>query len=117
MQKVDYRRAFAQEFRVRYHVETRWVHAVAMQHPANPLVGINGHRAFLHDHLVCAHGTGDGGNHSLDIREVGRAGISLWSADCNKYGFAFRYRRGKIAGRSEEHTSEPSHLGISYAVF
>ena len=77
MQKVGDGRAFAQEFGVRDHIEVLRVHAAAVQHAPYPLVGVDRHGAFFHDHFVTVDGACNLGDHSLDIGKVGGAGIAL----------------------------------------
>ena len=59
MQKIDDGRAFAQKLGIRDHIEALRVHAMAVQHAPNPLVGVNRHRALFHDHLVTVDGAGN----------------------------------------------------------
>ncbi len=92
MQEVDDGRAFAQELGVRDHVEALRVDAVAVQHAANPLVGVDRHRALFHDDLVAVDGAGNLGDHGLDVGEVGGAGVALGGAHGDEDGFA-RARR------------------------
>jgi hypothetical protein len=52
MQEVNDGRAFAEELGIRDHVEVLRGYTMAMQHPADPLVGVDRDRAFFHDDLV-----------------------------------------------------------------
>src|ERR1700693_5556701 len=96
MQKIEDGRAFAQEFGVRYHVEVAGIDAVAIKHPADPLVGVDRNRALLHDYLVAGDGTGNLRYHGLDIGEVSCARFTLRSAYGNENGLALLHCAGKV---------------------
>ena len=74
------------------------VYAMAMEHAANPIVGVNRHGAFFHDDFVIVDGAGNLSYHGLDVREVGGAGVALGSAHGDEDGFALLDSAGEIAG-------------------
>ncbi len=78
----------AEELRVRHDIEVFRRDAVAQQHAANPLIGIDRHRALFDNHLIAADRAGDGGDDGFDIRQVGGARVALWCAHGDEDGVA-----------------------------
>ena len=105
MQKVHDGRAFPQKLGVREHVEALRVHAAAVQHAPDPLVGIDRHRALFNDHLVPVDGAGNLRDHRLDVGEVGGARIALRRADGDENSLALLHGASQI-GR-EGHAAPP----------
>ena len=88
MQEVNDGRAFAQELGIGNDIEPGGVHAMAVKDTANPLVGVDRHRALFDDHLVAGDGARNLRDHRFNVRQVSRAGVSLRCADRDEDGFA-----------------------------
>ena len=71
---------------------------MAVENATNPLVGVNRHRAFLHDHLVAADAAGNLRDHGFYIREVGGASVALGGADGDEDGLAVFDGPAQIGG-------------------
>ena len=80
MKKVLDRRALAQELGIRSHVKERPRHAIALDGAADPVVGVDRHRALLDDDLVGVDGAGNLAGHRVDIGQIGIAGLALRGA-------------------------------------
>jgi len=76
---------------------------MAMQHAANPVVGVNRHGAFFHDYLVTTDGAGNLRDDGLHVRQVGGAGVALRSADSDEDSLALFDGAAQVAG--EFHTA------------
>ena len=101
VQKIFDRRAFTQEFRVRDHVEALRLYSMAMQHAANPVVGVNRNRALLHDHLVAFDGARNLRHHRLNVGQVGGSAVALRRAHRNEHRLALLHGLAQV--RSERH--------------
>ena len=98
MQKIHDRRAFAQKLGVRDHVEALRIHAMAVQHAPDPVVGVDRNRALLHDHLVAVDGAGNLCHHGLDVGQVGGAAVALRRAHGDEHGLALLHGLAQIGG-------------------
>ena len=98
MQKIDDRRAFAQELGVRNHIELFLIDAVPVQHAANPVVGVDRNGALLHDHLVALDRARNLRHHSLNVGKVRCAAIALWRAHGDEDGLALFHGLCQIRG-------------------
>src|ERR1700761_5220515 len=76
VEKILDRGAFAKEFGVRRYVEEGSRNTIPFNRASNPVIGVNRHRALLHDDLVGVDGTGDLAGHSVDIRKISVAGFA-----------------------------------------
>ena len=99
MQKVDNRSAFAQKLRIGNHVEALRMDAMAVQHAADPLVGVDRHSALFYDYLVAPDGTCNLGDHGLDIRQICGASITLGGADGYENSLARFHCGTQIGGK------------------
>ena len=53
---------------------------MTVEDAANPIVGVDRHRTFFHDHLVAVDGAGNLRDHGLDVGKIGGAGVALGCA-------------------------------------
>ena len=100
MQEVRDGGAFAKDLGVGDHVEEFACDAVALDHAANPLVGIDGHGRLFHDHLISGERTGDLAGDRFDIGEVGIASLGLRRADRDEDGLALARGLGQIGHKT-----------------
>ena len=107
MQKLIDRRAFAQKFGVRDDIELLRLHAMAVQHTANPFAGMDRHRTLFHNHLVAVDGAGNLRDHGLDIRKVGGAVLALRRAHGDEDGLAALDGCAQIGGKAHAALAVP----------
>ena len=88
MKEVDDGGSFAKELRVGDDVEEIAVDAIAFDGASNPLIGVDGNRAFFDDDLVTGDGAGNLAGDGFHIGEVGVAGLALGGPDGDKDGLA-----------------------------
>ena len=88
MQEILHRCAFAQKLGIGDDVERIATDSVALDHPANPLVGVDRDRALFDDDLVTIDGAGDLAGHCLHIGQVSIAGLRLGRSNRDKDGLA-----------------------------
>jgi len=100
MKEIDDRGAFAQELGIGNNVEALGIDAMAMQHAANPLIGVDGYGTFLNDDLVAVDGAGYLRDDGLNVGKVGGAGVSLGRADGDEDGLALLDSRAEVAGKA-----------------
>ena len=98
MQKVADGRALTEKLRVRHHVEALRGHAMAVEYAADPIVGVDRHRALFHDHLVAVDGAGNLGDHGLHVRQIRGAGVALRRTYGDKNSLAPLHRPAQIGG-------------------
>jgi hypothetical protein len=96
MQKVLYRRALAQKLRIGDHVEVLPPHPIALNHAANPLIGVDRHRALFNDDLVARNMARNLAGHGLYVGQVGIAGLGLRRAHRDKNGVALPRGLGQV---------------------
>ena len=101
MEKLNDGRAFAQEFGVGDDIVALRGDAVEVHHAANALAGVDRDRALFDNDLVAVDGAGNLSDDSLDVREVGGAGIALGRADGDEDDFALLDGGCQIGGEGD----------------
>jgi len=101
MEKLNDGRAFAQEFGVGDDIVALGGDAVEVKHAANPLAGMDRDGTLFDNDFVAVDGTGNLRDHSLDVREVGGAGIALGRADGDEDSLALLDGCCQIGGEGD----------------
>ena len=76
---------------------------MAVEHAANPLIGVDRHRALFHDHFVAVDGAGYLRDDGLNVGKVGCAGVALGSAHGNEDSLASFNCSGQIGRELHSH--------------
>ena len=77
MEKILNRSALAEELGIGSHVKERPRYAIALDGAADPVVGVDRHRALFDDDLIGMDGTGNLAGNRVHIRQIGVAGLAL----------------------------------------
>jgi hypothetical protein len=98
VEEVDDGGAFAEELGIGGHVEQFAGDAVSFDDAADPLVGVNGDRAFFNDDFVLIDGAGDFAGDRIDVGEVCAAGTALRRSYGDENGLRGFGGGSKVAG-------------------
>ena len=103
MQKINDRRSLAKKFGVGDDVEEMPSDAVTNHALRDPFIGVDRYCALLHEYLVRINALCDLTDDSFNIRQIGRAGVTLRSTDRNEDGLALLDSRVQIRGEVNTH--------------